>query len=368
MLEELHEALLAAVAGTGDWAPVTAALAALLEVSGVVMASTGQEGEAATVIAVAGLDREVVAAVLARDPRLVRVAAAGLPAAPALDALGSDDPWRTLREQLGAVREAGCALHLPGLPPVLLWLVREPDQPLFDAADRDRLGRLLPPLTCALTARARIRRVEAESSLVREAFHLVTAGMLLVRPDGTVAFANRAAERILERDDGLRLADGRLEARSRQVNGRLREAMTGDGGDGRPVAVTVSRPSGAPDLELLVARLAPGGGPFPAAAGSLVFVVDPEGGAPGVEDHIRALYGLTPAEARLAVLLLAGRSLSGAARRLGVSRNTAHTQLASVFAKTGTSSQNELIRRLLRGPAGIHRAPSGRYRAFDPGE
>jgi len=58
---------------------------------------------------------------------------------------------------------------------------------------------------------------------------------------------------------------------------------------------------------------------------------------------IRALLGVTPAEAELAALLVRGDTIDAAARVLGVTRATARTQLYSIFRKTGLRRQSELI-------------------------
>jgi DNA-binding CsgD family transcriptional regulator len=58
---------------------------------------------------------------------------------------------------------------------------------------------------------------------------------------------------------------------------------------------------------------------------------------------LRAAFGLTPAEARLAVQLAEGKGLNEAARTLGITRATASSQLRAVFAKTNTQRQAELV-------------------------
>ena len=45
--------------------------------------------------------------------------------------------------------------------------------------------------------------------------------------------------------------------------------------------------------------------------------------------------------------LLEGGGLTAAAQKLGLSRNTVHSQLSSVFQKTDTKSQSELLTLLL---------------------
>ena len=62
-------------------------------------------------------------------------------------------------------------------------------------------------------------------------------------------------------------------------------------------------------------------------------------------------FGLTPAERRLAVQLACGLSLRQSADHLGITYQTARTQLKAVFAKTGTSRQAELVALLARLPA-----------------
>jgi DNA-binding CsgD family transcriptional regulator len=82
-----------------------------------------------------------------------------------------------------------------------------------------------------------------------------------------------------------------------------------------------------------------------------VFISDPAQGAKTVPEVLRRLYGLTKAESRLVVLLLEGESIDVAARELGISAPTARTQLKSVFQKTGTGRQSDLIRLVMSGPS-----------------
>lgn len=55
-------------------------------------------------------------------------------------------------------------------------------------------------------------------------------------------------------------------------------------------------------------------------------------------------FGLTKAEIHLVTTLIATGSLDMAIEDRGVTRNTARTQMASIFAKTGTSRQGQVIR------------------------
>ncbi len=59
------------------------------------------------------------------------------------------------------------------------------------------------------------------------------------------------------------------------------------------------------------------------------------------------VYGLSPAQVRLARAIVDGRDLAAASGELGVSVNTLRTQLQRVFDKTGVRSQAALVRALL---------------------
>jgi DNA-binding CsgD family transcriptional regulator len=63
---------------------------------------------------------------------------------------------------------------------------------------------------------------------------------------------------------------------------------------------------------------------------------------------LRNRFDLTPAEARLVVQLVTGTSLKSSAKALAVSYETVRRQVKSVFHKTGTHRQSELVLTVLR--------------------
>ena len=60
-------------------------------------------------------------------------------------------------------------------------------------------------------------------------------------------------------------------------------------------------------------------------------------------DRLRSHFGLTLAEARLALHLVTGETLRSAAAKLHISYETARTRLKSIFSKTGTCRQAEVV-------------------------
>ena len=86
---------------------------------------------------------------------------------------------------------------------------------------------------------------------------------------------------------------------------------------------------------------------------AVVFITDPEEETHSAQEILMHLYRLTRAEARLASVMMQGTSVGEAADRLQLSYETCRSQLKSVFLKTETSRQTDLVRMLLRSPAGL---------------
>jgi DNA-binding CsgD family transcriptional regulator len=65
-------------------------------------------------------------------------------------------------------------------------------------------------------------------------------------------------------------------------------------------------------------------------------------------------FGLTPAESRLVLRIVAGVTLRLSAAGLGIGYETARTTLKTVFRKTGTCRQAELAIVIIRAMAAPH--------------
>ena len=79
-------------------------------------------------------------------------------------------------------------------------------------------------------------------------------------------------------------------------------------------------------------------------AAVLVVIVNPANRADIPIGWVMDAYGLTQAEARVAVAASSGSTVFESATQLGLSPNTVKTHLRKVFAKTGISRQTELVR------------------------
>ncbi len=77
---------------------------------------------------------------------------------------------------------------------------------------------------------------------------------------------------------------------------------------------------------------------------AIITMTDPDIARRRCEKTLRLRFDLTFAEAAFAGEILKGDGRKAAARRCGITVGTAKTHLASIFEKTGTHRQAELIR------------------------
>jgi DNA-binding CsgD family transcriptional regulator len=137
-------------------------------------------------------------------------------------------------------------------------------------------------------------------------------------------------------------------SRLREVLGRSISLAEGKAMSGAS-AVTISR-RGRKPLSIVAAPFKSGTGTATPHATAIVFINDPEQKAALPSELLRMLFGLTSSEARLAISLLDGNSLSEAALLHEVGQETVRSQVKSIFQKTGTKRQEELMQLLV----GLH--------------
>ena len=76
---------------------------------------------------------------------------------------------------------------------------------------------------------------------------------------------------------------------------------------------------------------------------AMIIIVDPARSVPSERD-LADLFGLSPAEARVATALMTGKSLADIAAASGVQITTVRTQLRSILRKVGVKRQFDLVR------------------------
>jgi DNA-binding CsgD family transcriptional regulator len=220
------------------------------------------------------------------------------------------------------------------------------------------LRALLPHLQRAIQFRRKLSELESRERASLDALDRLNLGVVLLDRAGRILAANFEANQAFRHDDGLRAGrDGigaDLPSENLALGSLIANAIKTAAGQGTGGSLAISRPSGKRSYALLVAPIARGA--FSEDAGkpaAIVFITDPECKPEAAAGALARLYELTPAESRLAELLMEGETVVNAAGRLGVSHNTARTHLKRVFEKTWTQHQGELVRLLVGSAAAL---------------
>jgi DNA-binding CsgD family transcriptional regulator len=218
----------------------------------------------------------------------------------------------------------------------------------FDPKDKILLGTLSSTLTEAATLSIAVGR--AVIAGMTDTLDIIAQPALVVDRMGYALGSNSAADRLF--DDDIRISNRRLVVRDRNaqtdldaLTARMRAMPDIENLAARPILVR--RGGRAPLLIQVLSLPAAARSPFLGARALFTFA-DFERTPTYDVGLLRRIFGLTSAEARLASLVGVGLSPNAAAAQIGISHETARSQLKAIFGKTETHRQAELVALLSR--------------------
>lgn len=240
----------------------------------------------------------------------------------------------------------GARVFDDGRSEAVLTFQRGPGADVFAAAEAAFLERLSPHMELACRLSTEFARLSMQAAVARQALDRLAAPMWVADGDGQVIFANHAAEQ-----GGMPcivVRNGRVTAEGSGMAAKLSTLLQQATQQAAQSGALAFENAGGDRLTVLVAPL-PADSPLVADGRrplALLMAHNPAGNEEQPLDVLAALYGLSPAECRLAALILEGCTPTEAAARLTVQVSTVRTQLKSMFWKTGTHRQAELVKLL----------------------
>jgi DNA-binding CsgD family transcriptional regulator len=231
-----------------------------------------------------------------------------------------------------------------------LIVLRAVGQQPFEPAEQQAAQRYSGHLQRALRLQKHTQNLHDKIELGAMAIDALALSMLIVDGKGVILHLNAGAERLLSsRVSGLTGNAGRLSAADPTNKNRLAALIFA--ATGYPAMGGAMFLNGEQNRQVFITPL-PAASPFakdwqtPLA---LVLVIE-AGNTLSTLQLLGKLYDLTPAELRVASALLDGNSPEEYAQQAGVTQNTVSSQLKSLFRKTGTRRQSELVALLSRVP------------------
>lgn len=273
--------------------------------------------------------------------------------------LMDDDELQATRYYAEFMRPAGIAHgmalclqpHRPG-DLALLTINRGATEGCFDEAELALAQSLLPHLRNVYTLQQRLSWLEGQSQRFRSTLDQLNKGVAMLDADGHLLFCNRAAGQMEASGLFARHPDGRLTLAHTPDDHRLQQALRKFAMDASAAPTVLQIHSRAGQL-CGVLKLCPAdmlaGAQWSEPRVSVIAFIKPleVPMATTLTPTLSAQWGFTPAEARLAQRLMEGLSLDQAAECIHVTKNTVRSQLRSLFDKTETRRQSQLVRMLL---------------------
>jgi DNA-binding CsgD family transcriptional regulator len=236
----------------------------------------------------------------------------------------------------------------------------------FNRADKGDFGddcvrflkTICPHMERSLEIYARLKRSESEKRIFEDSLDRLMIGAFILDGSGKVIETNRIGELILLNKSILSIVGGQLCMAKSADNQKFRSvvatALSSRAQGEQSPFVDAIRLEHLPDNIGILVRSVQSIDSY--ASSSMPWVVVYVSGWPkptGSTPHafISELFGLTPAEAKLALLLSNGTTIPDAAQQLGITEISARTNLKRIFAKTGISRQVDLVRLILRSVA-----------------
>jgi DNA-binding CsgD family transcriptional regulator len=203
---------------------------------------------------------------------------------------------------------------------------------------------LIEPLRSAAGLYSKLLEAGYQSAIARGAMDHLAAALIFAESDGCVAQANDAAEHLLRLGDGLTIQNDRLCARRSFETAKLAALIAAAASASAPSAgsMLVGRDAGHLPYVIRVAPVSVGTAAFDRPM-AMVLITGLDETGPSEQDLVQ-LYGLSPAESRLAVGLARGKKLSDIAADIGVQITTLRTQLSAILRKFDVERQSDIIR------------------------
>jgi DNA-binding CsgD family transcriptional regulator len=209
--------------------------------------------------------------------------------------------------------------------------------------DSNALVTLMAPLCSVARLHVGLIDLGYRSAITHGRLDHLAAGALFSHGNGRLIDTNAAGERILRIGDGLMIRNGHLCARRSFETTKLAYLIANAASESGPSAgcMLVARRSGRRPYVVRVAPVSAGlaGYDLPMA---MILVAAPDEIRVS-EPELAELYGLTPAESRVAVALAQGKRLADLVGEFGVHITTLRTQLSATLKKCGVRRQADLV-------------------------
>jgi DNA-binding CsgD family transcriptional regulator len=245
-----------------------------------------------------------------------------------------------------SAHECGMIIEHDGGGVMALTALRRTAQPDFDRQHVALLAELGPHLTRALRLHGKMLDLKLAASTAAHILDTLDTALVGLDAEGSICFSNAIADSILLTERVLCVQNGKLVARNPAQTSSLERLWktTVKRGMGMPASSSMRLHSGEHSLHLTMFPYHGGNDQFPGSMKMFVTLADPAAPPKSRVRLLEDLFGLTPTEARVTMLLVAGMESWEIAKHTRTTQNTVRFNLKVIYRKTGVNRQSQLVR------------------------
>ena len=246
------------------------------------------------------------------------------------------------------LHECGTIIERGGGKLSVLTSLRRRQDPDFGRDDAQFMHELVPHLRRALSLHEKVIGLKQAAAAAADVVDNLDVALIGLDHEGKVCFTNSRAESILRSGRILGLRDARIFAHGPSATAAWNRYCKLAGSpelDGEsPQSLTLR--NGEDCLYINMFPFLQNNRRLCNRMKVMITITDPQTKPRCREGLLMSLFGLTPAEARVAMLLVAGFEPKEISEKTETTANTVRFQLKVIYRKTGVSRQSQLVRLL----------------------
>jgi DNA-binding CsgD family transcriptional regulator len=283
--------------------------------------------------------------------------------------------YHDLLAPVGDLHICGTLMSMPDDWFGALVLRRERQQKAFEPEVISLLNILIPHMKQSLRLHGLLQSERTRADAMASSVEAFGVAVMSVDARCRIRHVSAAARVMLSRGSGLELRNGEIRAANFKENQQLRGLIAGAVATAQgyvedsveratPVqatqaarfspssggAMSITRKPPLPPLRVSVMPYTSEEQMLQEKPAALIFLHDPAQPPANRGDLLRAMYGITPIQARIADKLLTGFSLREAAEALSMTEDTARFHLKNIFRIVSVPNQASLMRLMLSLP------------------
>lgn len=262
------------------------------------------------------------------------------------DDLRKERLWKEWMAPQDMYYPLGCKLYADGSSLWFVSLDRGQKAEPYNEEEIAEFTRLVPHFINAIKLGLEVAANRTPSATLAQ----VQLGVIVVDEEARVLFANDFAETVLTRKDSAlsRNSHGYIttadRAKAAELTDAISEASVENAGPAKHLLLQSPDENDARDLSVSVSSLGNETDIFASKRKVMLSVRELGREAPpDFDEKLRMIFGLGAQEARVAAKLAYGQTVKEVAESLSVSMPTVRTHLASLFRKTKTAQQSQLV-------------------------